>query len=152
MARTRTKPPVAAPEAAAPAKPRAARKAAKAKPAKPKAVKPKAVKPKAPRKAARPKAAKPKAAKPTTPVEKVKEALRKVKTIRDSFNMPSEDYALIGALKKRALAAAREAKKSELLRAGLRLLSQLPEDAFKAALAALPPVKTGRPGHKKQKD
>jgi hypothetical protein len=73
---------------------------------------------------------------------------QKVKTIRDSFNMPFEDYALIGELKKRALAAAREVKKSELLRAGLRLLAKAQDEVFKAAIAAVPAVKTGRPGKK----
>ncbi|MDX2221049.1 MAG: hypothetical protein SF172_18690 [Burkholderiales bacterium] len=77
--------------------------------------------------------------------QKAKSVPKKSKTIRDSFNMPESDYALIGQLKKRALAQAREIKKSELLRAGLKLLAALGEEAFKSALAAVPSVKTGRP-------
>jgi hypothetical protein len=73
---------------------------------------------------------------------------RKIKTIRDSFNMPAEDYALIAELKERALATARAVKKSELLRAGIRVLSRLSDEAFSAALSAVPAVKTGRPGKK----
>lgn len=69
----------------------------------------------------------------------------RMKTIRDRFNMPADDYALIAALKKRALDASTRVKKSELLRAGLRVLSTLSDDAFKAALAAISAVKTGRP-------
>ena len=70
------------------------------------------------------------------------------KTVRDSFNMPAADYALIGELKKRALTSAREIKKSELLRAGLKLLASLRDEAFNAALAAVPAIKTGRPKKK----
>ncbi len=77
-----------------------------------------------------------------------KDAPHKEKTIRDSFNMPAADYALIAALKKRALAAQREVKKSELLRAGVRLLAAMSDEALHLALAALPSIKTGRPRKK----
>jgi hypothetical protein len=65
--------------------------------------------------------------------------------------MPVEDYALIAELKKRALAVATAVKKSELLRAGLRMLAAVGADEFKAAIAAVPVVKTGRPGKKHKK-
>jgi hypothetical protein len=71
---------------------------------------------------------------------------KKLKTVRDSFNMPVDDYALIAQLKKRALALEMVAKKSELLRAGLRLLARQGPDEFKSALATVPAIKTGRPG------
>ncbi len=74
---------------------------------------------------------------------------KKTKTVRDSFNMPDFDYALIGVLKKRALGAATEVKKSELLRAGLKLLVAMNDGEFSAALKAVHIVKTGRPGRKK---
>jgi len=69
--------------------------------------------------------------------------------IRDSFTMPEGDFALIAALKSTALGAQRAAKKSELLRAGIRMLATLEAKALAAALDALAPVKTGRPkkGH-----
>lgn len=70
--------------------------------------------------------------------------LRK-KPVRDSFTMPEADFALIATLKARALAARRETKKSELLRAGLHVLAALDADALMTALAALDPVKIGRP-------
>jgi hypothetical protein len=38
-----------------------------------------------------------------------------------------------------------EVKKSELIRAGLQLISGLQDAAFKKALAAVPTLKTGRP-------
>lgn len=69
--------------------------------------------------------------------------------VRDGFTMPEADFSLIAALKKRAAAAGREAKKSELLRAGLRALSMLEAASLVSALNALEPVKVGRPrkGH-----
>jgi hypothetical protein len=82
-----------------------------------------------------------------TPAVAVKE--KKAKTVRDSFNMPDFDYALIGALKKRALAVSIEVKKSELLRAGIKSLAAMPEKEFVAALKSVHVVKTGRPGKKK---
>ena len=71
------------------------------------------------------------------------------KPVRDSFTMPEADFALIATLKARTLAAKRETKKSELLRAGLHVLAALDSVALVAALAALEPVKIGRPksGH-----
>ena len=74
---------------------------------------------------------------------------RRVTLVRDGFTMPEADFALIAILKARALAARREAKKSELLRAGLRALAELDGRALVQALGRLEPVKTGRPkkGH-----
>ena len=95
----------------------------------------------APKPAPAPKAAKPeKAPKPPK--------LRN-KPVRDSFTMPEADFALIATLKARALAAQRETKKSELLRAGLHALTAMDTPALAAALAQLQPIKIGRPkkGH-----
>ena len=55
------------------------------------------------------------------------------------------DLAAIDALKTRAIAQGTSVKKSELLRAGLMLLVKADEAAFKAAIAAVPSLKTGRP-------
>jgi hypothetical protein len=89
-----------------------------------------------------PTAAKPKAAAPAAPK-------KRVRLVRDGFTMPEADFALIAVLKARALKAQREAKKSELLRAGLQALAALDERNLVAALGRLEPVKTGRPkkGH-----
>jgi hypothetical protein len=115
------------------------------------AAKPRVAKPvRAKASAAKPKTAKSKVAKPKVAKPKAAAPARKPETVRDSFNMPVEDYGLIGAMKKRALGIAVEVRKSELLRAGLRMLSSLGDDAFKAALAAVPAVKKGRPGKKKK--
>ncbi len=65
--------------------------------------------------------------------------------VRDSFTMPMRDYALIGVLKKRCIALGVAMKKSELLRAGLSILNELPDGALVKAVAAVQNVKTGRP-------
>ncbi len=69
----------------------------------------------------------------------------KHKLVRDSFTMPGPDFALIAALKARMLAAQRETKKSELLRAGLQVLAALNDQQLVAALGRLQPIKIGRP-------
>ncbi len=71
------------------------------------------------------------------------------KPVRDSFTMPASDFALIATLKARLLAAKRETKKSELLRAGLHVLAALDASALAAAVGQLDPIKVGRPkqGH-----
>ncbi|MGS5087414.1 hypothetical protein ACVC7V_13035 [Hydrogenophaga sp. A37] len=74
-----------------------------------------------------------------------KSAGKKPKLVRDSFTIPKAEYAAIDALKGRALTLGVSVKKSELLRAGLMLLQQLSDGRFKAAMAAVPTIKTGRP-------
>jgi len=69
----------------------------------------------------------------------------KVRLVRDSFTMPETDFALVAVLKARALGLGRAAKKSELLRAGLQLLSQQDAPGLLTALERLQPIKTGRP-------
>ena len=73
----------------------------------------------------------------------------RARLVRDSFTMPESDFALIATLKARALAAKREAKKSELLRAGLHVLMALDSASLLVALGRLQPLKVGRPkkGH-----
>ena len=70
---------------------------------------------------------------------------KKPKLVRDGFTMPEADYALLGALKKRALHAGHEVKKSELLRAGLRALAAMPDAAYIGALEGVERIKPGRP-------
>jgi len=102
------------------------------------------------KKATAPKRPTPKAAAPAkapTVVNKpVKlEKVKKPKLIRDSFTIPKPEYVVLDALKERAGKLARSAKKSELLRAGIKALAAMPDAAFLAALAAVPTIKTGRP-------
>jgi hypothetical protein len=69
----------------------------------------------------------------------------KTKLVRDSFTIPKSEYAVLEALKKRALRLACPAKKSEILRAGIGILNGLTDQAFFAAIDAVPNLKTGRP-------
>ncbi len=70
---------------------------------------------------------------------------KKPKLVRDSFTIPKAEFAAIETLKTRAIALGTSVKKSELLRAGLMALQSLNDAAFKAALTAVPTLKTGRP-------
>ena len=75
----------------------------------------------------------------------VEARLKKPKLIRDSFTFPKDEYQAIAGLKQKALGLKHSAKKSEILRAGLKLLSGLNDKAFLAALTNVPALKTGRP-------
>lgn len=104
------------------------------------------------RSAAKPatKAARPVSRKPAaSAAAEVKPA--KQKLVRDSFTIPRVEYAMLDQLKQRAISLARAAKKSELLRAGIKLLSTLSDRAFAKALADVPTIKTGRPQKGKDK-
>jgi len=70
---------------------------------------------------------------------------KKPKLVRDSFTFPKDEYQAIAGLKQKALGLKHSAKKSEILRAGLKLLSSLNDKAFLAALNNVPALKTGRP-------
>ena len=76
------------------------------------------------------------------------EKAKKPKMIRDSFTIPKTEYLVIEALKERAGKLSRSAKKSELLRAGVKALAAMSDAVFLAALAAVPTIKTGRPSAK----
>src|SRR5471030_389677 len=148
---------VKAPAKKSVAKPAAAPKvtAGKAKPA--------AAKPVAEKAASKPAAAKAAAAKPAAkvaapvtkaaaktaakPAEKTAETKNKDsdKLVRDSFTMPEQEYAVLGQVKKACLKAGFEIKKSELLRIGVALISQIDLATLQNVLAALPQLKTGRP-------
>ena len=87
----------------------------------------------------------PKAKAPTTAQPAAETKLKKPKLVRDSFTFPKDEYQAIAGLKQKALGLKHSAKKSEILRAGLKLLSSLNDKAFLAALANVPALKTGRP-------
>lgn len=74
---------------------------------------------------------------------------RKPKLVRDSFTMPEEEYRALGDIKKACLKAGFEVKKSQLLRAGIAMLKQTSPADLKIRLAALTPLKTGRPSKEK---
>lgn len=82
-------------------------------------------------------AAKPKIEKPAK--------VKKTKLVRDSFTIPKTEYNVLDELKQRAGRLANPAKKSELLRAGIKALAAMSDVAFLAAVQAVPAIKTGRP-------
>jgi hypothetical protein len=69
----------------------------------------------------------------------------KAKLVRDSFTIPKSEYSVLEGLKVRAANLTRPVKKSELLRAGIAVLSAMSDKAFLAALDGVPSLKTGRP-------
>jgi hypothetical protein len=70
---------------------------------------------------------------------------KKNKVIRDSFTIPKDEYQTIIDLKMRSSKLGHGMKKSELIRAGIKVLSMLSDSAFTQAIAQIPMIKTGRP-------
>ena len=71
--------------------------------------------------------------------------VKKPKLVRDSFTIPKDEYAALAELKQRSAKLAQPAKKSELLRAGIKALTALSDKALLGALKAVPSIQTGRP-------
>ncbi len=69
----------------------------------------------------------------------------KMKVVRDSFTMPQSEYQKIAEIKSICLKAKMHVKKSEVLRAGLKVLAELNATQLKRALSELEKIKTGRP-------
>lgn len=99
--------------------------------------------------------AKPVAAKAKAKVEskakqvEIVEKTKKDKLVRDSFTMPSTEYALLSELKKRCLTNGVAVKKSEVLRAALASLSAASDANVLKAINRLRIIKTGRPAKAK---
>lgn len=66
--------------------------------------------------------------------------IKKAMLVRDRFVFPEGEYAQLAEMKKRLSEQGINVKKSELLRAGLMLLSALEEDALKEILSRFPAV------------
>ena len=78
------------------------------------------------------------------PAEKITKQ-KKPKLVRDSFTIPKAEYGVLEELKQRAAQLARPVKKSELIRASIKVLASLSGAAFLTALNQVPTIKTGRP-------
>ena len=74
-----------------------------------------------------------------------KKGKSETRLVRDSFKMPKAEYTVIDKLKRRVATFGQRTKKSELLRAGLKALTSMSDDTLRAALAAVPTIRTGRP-------
>ena len=73
----------------------------------------------------------------------------KIKLVRDSFTIPRAEYEALDGIKARLVKLTRPAKKSEVLRAGIAVLTTLNDAALLTALDAVPAIKTGRPKNAK---
>ena len=69
----------------------------------------------------------------------------KQKVVRDSFTMPQDEYQKIAEIKATCLKANMHVKKSEILRAGLKMLAESGVAQLKLALSSVEKIKTGRP-------
>lgn len=76
---------------------------------------------------------------------------KKLKLVRDSLSIPKEEYEVIAVLKVRAGKLGHAAKKTEIIRAGLKAIAALSDQALLKALKSVPSIKTGRPAKHKGK-
>ncbi len=70
---------------------------------------------------------------------------KKIKMVRDSIAIPKAEYLVLDSLKLRAATLAIPAKKTEILRAGIKALAAMSDKAFLSAVRSVPNLKTGRP-------
>lgn len=82
---------------------------------------------------------------PLKAVEPEVKKTKKQKMVRDSFTIPKAEFQVIEVLKARCAALGLSIKKSELLRAGIKLLHDLEDAALHKAATNVPTIKTGRP-------
>ena len=80
-----------------------------------------------------------------TPVVRLEKTPKKHKLVRDSFTIPKAEYTVLDDLKQRSARLMHSAKKSELLRAGVKALAAMSDTEFLHALKQVPAIKTGRP-------
>lgn len=69
---------------------------------------------------------------------------KKLKLVRDSFTLPKVEYGVIGVLKTRAARLGHPAKKSEIVRAGVKALAEMDDAQFLACVSMLPAAKPPR--------
>ena len=86
---------------------------------------------------------------PEAPTKVIAAKTLKIKRVRDSFTILSDECALLGELKQRSLSRAHPVKKSELLRAGIELLAALSDTVLLRALKNVSAIKIWRPKAKK---
>ena len=75
--------------------------------------------------------------KKATKKPKEKRPKKERKVVRDSFTMPQSEYRKIFEIKEACLTAGLSVKKSEVLRAGLKILGEMNTTKLKQALAGL---------------
>ena len=73
------------------------------------------------------------------------------KLIRDTFSMPDSDYQLIAEIMERTPAMATRTTKSEIVRAGIKVLYNMDDSHLQEVLTQVERLKTGRPTKRKTK-
>lgn len=66
------------------------------------------------------------------------------RVVRDTFSMPLNDYELIDKVKQRCLRLGLDTTRSEIVRAGIKHLSEIAEDNLTEILAKIVKLKPGR--------
>lgn len=69
----------------------------------------------------------------------------KVSVVRDTFTLPEKDYDLIDLCKNKLLENKISVTKSEIIRAGLIMLSKLKDNELVSSLKFVDKIKIGRP-------
>lgn len=69
---------------------------------------------------------------------------KKVKVVRDTFSFPEPEYHLIAGIQRRCLDRGHNASKSELVRAGLSVLTRMTEQDLLEAVRRIEKLKPGR--------
>ena len=67
------------------------------------------------------------------------------KIIRDSFTLPEDDYMLLGIIKQECMRSGIDTNKSEIVRAGLKILATMNRGELKEAFRRVEKIKAGRP-------
>jgi hypothetical protein len=67
------------------------------------------------------------------------------KTIRDTFTLPEDDYAIIKHCRKRFLKQEVNVTKSEIIRIGLKVLEQMSDEEVGESYGLIRKIKIGRP-------
>lgn len=73
------------------------------------------------------------------------------KLIRDTFSMPDSDYQLIAEILERSPAMTARSTKSEIIRAGLKVLHTMDDEHLSEVLNQVQRLKTGRPAKRRSK-
>lgn len=73
------------------------------------------------------------------------EPAKKEKVIRDTFSLPESEHSLLADLSDKALQLGIKTNKSELVRAGLKVLDGMSDAQLRKTLKAVEKIKTGRP-------
>lgn len=75
---------------------------------------------------------------------------QKIKLVCDSFTMSKSEYLSLSDLKLRSVRLGVPAKKSEIVRAGIAVLSKMSDTGFAAVLDAIPSLKVAKPKDSKK--